>query len=143
MKLDRVALVAAWLLVTGGLAILVGQLKPLPQGLMVLAPLLPWVMPQRARPACVVGLLVVGFALLGFGAGFSLATTLLPARTGDGHAVMPVGQLMFGGPLGAVAAIAVAWKVRPKTGETQRHAMRAAAVTSAVLAVVVAWDRLN
>ena len=90
MKPDRAASVAAWLLVTAGLAILVGHLKPLPQVVMVLAPLLPWVMPQRARAACVVGLLLLAAALLGFSAGFSLATTLFPARTSDGHAVMPV-----------------------------------------------------
>ncbi len=143
MKPDRAASVAAWLLVTAGLAILVGHLKPLPQVVMVLAPLLPWVVPQRARAACVVGLLLLAAALLGFSAGFSLATTLFPARTSDGHAVMPVGQLMFGGPLGAAAATAVAWKWRPTNEETRRHAMYAAAVTSAVLAVVVAWDRLN
>lgn len=56
--------------------------------------------------ACLVALAIFSGV---FGASLGLALTLWPATTGDGHRVMPIGQVMFGGGAGIVLGVAIAF----------------------------------
>ena len=135
-----------WALCCAGLALVCAQLKEVPQLIFVLLFFVPLALPPRARRGGLLVLLLFCAVIWGYFVGYGVAINLFPAVTDDGHPVMPVGQALFGGPLGSVLAVLLAWRVRPTVAEGDAVLTvwtRAFAVMGVVQGLVALWDRLG
>lgn len=118
------------------------QLKPAPALVLSLVPIAPSLATTRHRHRVLAWLLSLWGALVTSAAAIALALWLDPAVTAEGHRVMPIGQVLLGGPLGAVAGFFAFGRATPAEADDVARMSKLCALAVPSMLVVCAFDHL-
>ena len=132
--------IAIWLGLLGATLPLIFQLKPVPALALSFFPLLPWTVPLRLRRAVLWLLLSLWGALALASSLIALALWCFPARTPDGHSVMPIGQVLLGGTVGALLGFALLARSAPREPDAVTRMARLVSLATPLLLGATALD---
>ena len=132
--------IAIWLGLVGVTLPLLLQLKPAPALALSLLPLLPVALPRSVQRQALWLLLALWGALTMASALIALGLWCFPARTADGHPVMPIGQVFLGGTLGALLGFVLLARAAPREPDAVQRMARLCALATPLLLAATALD---